>query len=72
MVVPRGRRQDKTGGVPLQYVEDFGELRTTLAAIGISNFRQAITALTQEGGRSKISPARAQGAWPTERTLGGT
>jgi len=33
MVVQRGRRRNKTGGVPLQYVEDFGELRTKLAAI---------------------------------------
>ena len=33
MSLQRGRRRNKTGGVPLRYVEDFGESRTKLAAI---------------------------------------
>ncbi len=38
MVVDQGRRRNKTGGVPLRYVEDFGESRTKLAAIGGERF----------------------------------
>jgi hypothetical protein len=38
MVVQQGRRRNKTGGVSLRYVEDFGESRTKLAAINIKRF----------------------------------
>ncbi len=33
MAVQQGRRRVETGGVPLGYVEDFDELRTTLADV---------------------------------------
>ncbi len=69
MVVRQGRSRNKTGSVPLRYVEDFDESRTKPAAI-FSGRQSVWTSTERTAGRSRttgiqLSPPSADPyTWP--------